>query len=102
MGIKEDRQRAKLEAKRAKDKSLKELLDRFGLDDFSEGDVIRWTKTFANSDYEYSYCAVKMDEKWYTSNGKTLRWSELLYEAMEDNTSELKIEVASAWSKTHS
>lgn len=56
-------------------------LDRFGEDDFEDGDVLRFDKKFHQRGQVYSYAAIKANGLWYTTgpnSPKAYTWDELV------------------------
>ena len=65
------------------DKKVEEklaLIEQFGADEFGDGAVIRFKKRFKFGDTTYTYAAIKVNGKWYTTGpkGACYTWDELV------------------------
>lgn len=60
---------------------LRDLAARLPVDDFADGEVITFKRTFpGDPDKVYSYAAIKVDGRWYLTgrNAQVFTWHELL------------------------
>lgn len=74
-------------------------LKRFGRDRFEEGDVIRFTKTFApgsNAEQTYTYVALKGRVSWHLSGDETLSYDKLIAKIVQAPAAD-DVEVAVRW-----
>lgn len=72
-------------------------LDKWGNDDYPEGAVIKWKKTFPPRTMKYRFAALKSGGYWYLTNrdGYRMTWSELV--SMLSHPESFDHKIASKW-----
>lgn len=69
----------------------------YGDDEFPQGSVIRWRKQFRPGGEKYRYAAMKVQQLWYVTGGKTppRTWDQLV--ELLSNSAVSKIQIATGW-----
>lgn len=62
-----------------------------------DGSVLRWYKTFPNSDKEYSYVATRAASKWYHTATRGLATSPVTWDEVEADIGNWPCELARTW-----
>lgn len=62
-----------------------------------DGSVLRWYKTFPNSDSEYSYVATRTGDKWYHTATRGLPVNPITWDQVESDIGNWPCELARTW-----